>query len=56
MSETCISDNKDVKKCIFNVFYILNIKNTGYPYKRKTIGITFLLSTHVPKHQKSKRY
>lgn len=44
------------KKCIFNVFYILNIKNTGYPYKRKTIGITFLLSTHVPKHQKTKRY
>lgn len=46
------------KKCVFNVLYILNFKNTGYPYKssRKTIGITFLLSTHVPKHQKTKRY
>lgn len=52
MSDTCISGNKDVKKYIFNVFYILNTKNTGYPYKRKTIGTTFFLSTHVPTHQR----
>lgn len=40
------------KKYIFNVFYILKTKNTGYPYRRKTIGMTFFLSTHVPTHQR----
>lgn len=56
MSDTCISGNKDVKKYIFNVFYILNTKNTGYPYKKKTTGTTFFLSTHVPTHQRKLRH
>lgn len=40
------------KSTFLMFFYILNTKNTGYPYKRKTIGTTFFLSTHVPTHQR----
>lgn len=56
MSDTCISGNKDVKKYIFNVFYILNTKNTGYPYKRKTIGTTFFCTNTSKKTNRHKKY
>lgn len=47
MLDMCIFGNKDVKKYIFNVFYILNIKNIGYLYKRKIIGMIFFFSIYV---------